>query len=196
MRITFPVDAPPEAWARLADPTVLAACLPGCRSAAAAGGDGAGLRVVADVSVASLRGLWAGTVVRVDDDAVRVTGSGEPGSIDLVVRADPARTALTVDGSVDGPLAAVGSAVVAAAVRRLAVDVLAAAAGPAGGGAGGGGSDPAPGADGDAAPTAPAPGEGPSGPAPGSTWRGPMAAVAGAVVVVVLRRRRARRRAR
>jgi uncharacterized protein len=188
VRITFPVDAPPEAWARLADPAVVAACLPGCRSAAVSG-DGPGLRVVADVSVASVRGLWAGTVVRVDDDAVRVAGSGEPGKLDLVVRADPARTALTVEGSVDGPLAAVGSAVVAAAVRRLAGDVLAAAAAPAG--------NPAPAADRDGPPAAPVSGEREVATAP-RPWsrRGPMAAAAGAVVVVVLGRRRARRRAR
>ncbi|MGH9113277.1 MAG: hypothetical protein ACRDZN_13440, partial [Acidimicrobiales bacterium] len=74
--------------------------------------------------VASVSGLWAGTVVPVDGDAVRVTGSGAPGGVDLVVRADPGRTALTVEGTVDGPLASVGSAVLAAAVRRTAQDLL------------------------------------------------------------------------
>ena len=133
MRTTFPVDAPPEAWVLLADPAVLVASLPGCRSAVPVSGDGGGLRIMTEVSVASVRGLWVGTVERVDDDAVRVTGSGEPGAVDLVVRADPARTTLTVDGSVDGPLARVGSAVVEAAVRRLARDLLAAATAPASG---------------------------------------------------------------
>jgi carbon monoxide dehydrogenase subunit G len=164
MRTTFPIDAAPEAWARLADPEVLAAILPGCRSvtsvpgtAGAAGvvetdgarragggpgtavpagagrGDGTGLgtlQVVVDLSVASLRGLWAGTVRRVDDDAVRIEGSGEPGAVDLVVRADPHRTRLTVEGTIEGPLATVGAAVLAAAVHRMAKDVLRAAGTP------------------------------------------------------------------
>jgi len=164
MRTTFPIDATPEAWARLADPAVLAAALPGCRSvtsvpgpAGAAGGvetdgarraaggpgtevpagagrgDGTGLgalQVVVDLSVASVRGLWAGTVRRVDDDAVRIEGSGGPGAVDLVVRADPSRTRLTVEGTIEGPLATVGSAVLAAAVHRMAKDVLSAAGAP------------------------------------------------------------------
>jgi carbon monoxide dehydrogenase subunit G len=159
MRVTFPIDVPPDAWARLADPAVLAAALPGCRSvtlvAGPAGpargvatdgargedggrgagvGEGAGfgaLRLVVDLSVASVRGLWAGTVERVDDDAVRVAGSGEPGVVDLVVRADASRSRLTVEGTVDGPLATVGSAVLAAAVHRMAKELLGAAGAPA-----------------------------------------------------------------
>jgi carbon monoxide dehydrogenase subunit G len=127
MRATFPVSAPPEAWAALTDPVRLAAALPGCRSVApAADGDGA-LHVVTEVAVASVRGLWAGTVAPVDGDAVHVRGSGAPGAVDLVVRADPGRTTITVEGTVDGALATVGSAVLAAALRRTAEDLLAAA---------------------------------------------------------------------
>jgi carbon monoxide dehydrogenase subunit G len=128
MRATFPVSAPPEAWASLTDPARLAAALPGCRSVAPdAAGDGA-LHVVTEVAVASVRGLWAGTVAPVDGDAVRVRGSGAPGSVDLVVRADAARTTITVEGAVDGALGTVGSAVLAAALRRTAEDLLAAVA--------------------------------------------------------------------
>ena len=128
MKTTFPVSAPPEAWAALADPMRLAAALPGCRSIARdADGDGA-LHVVTEIAVASVRGLWAGTVAPVDGDAVRVRGSGAPGAVDLVVRANAERTALTVEGTVDGALGTVGSAVLAAAVRRTAEDLLAAAA--------------------------------------------------------------------
>jgi hypothetical protein len=72
--------------------------------------------------------LWAGTVVPVDGDAVRVTGSGAPGSVDLVVRADPERTSITVEGTVEGALETVGSAVLAAAVRRTAEEILTALA--------------------------------------------------------------------
>lgn len=119
MRLTFPL---PACWTALGDPVALAAALPGCRSATP-GPDG--LRLVIDVAVASVRGLWAGTVVPVDADAVRVTGSGEPGRVDVVVRADPERTTVTVEGTVDGPLAAVGSTLLAAAVRQLVTDTLA-----------------------------------------------------------------------
>lgn len=127
MKTTFPISAPPEAWAALADPMRLAAALPGCRSVTGdAGGDDT-LQVVTEVAVAAVRGLWAGTVAPVDADAVRVRGSGAPGAVDLVVRADPERTALTVEGTVDGALGTVGSAVLAAAVRRMAEDLLAAA---------------------------------------------------------------------
>ncbi|MGH9249726.1 MAG: SRPBCC domain-containing protein [Acidimicrobiales bacterium] len=126
MKTTFPLSAPPEAWGALADPQRLAAALPGCRSVTRdADGDGT-LRVVTEVAVASVRGLWAGTVASVDADAVRVRGSGAPGSVDLTVRVDPERTALTVEGTVDGALATVGSALLAAAVRRMAEEVLAA----------------------------------------------------------------------
>jgi carbon monoxide dehydrogenase subunit G len=127
VRATFPVSAPPEAWAALTDPVRLAAALPGCRSVApAADGDGA-LHVVTEVAVASVRGLWAGTVAPVDGDAVRLRGSGAPGAVDLVVRADATRTTITVEGTVDGALGTVGSAVLAAALRRTAEDLLAAA---------------------------------------------------------------------
>ncbi len=128
VRTTFPVDAPPAAWASLGDPAVLAAVLPGSRSVTASGDGDGSLQVVADVSVASVHGLWSGTVVRVDADAVRVAGSGAPGTVDLVVRADPSRSTLTIEGTVHGPLATVGSAVLAAAIRRVADDVLRAAA--------------------------------------------------------------------
>jgi uncharacterized protein len=142
MRTSFPVNAPAEVWAAMADPARLADALPGCRSVTRddlgdgdgrgdgdAGGRGDTLRVVTEVAVASVRGLWAGTVARLDADAVRVRGSGAPGTIDLVVRADVDRTTVTVEGTVEGPLAAVGSSVLAAALRRTADDLLSALAG-------------------------------------------------------------------
>jgi carbon monoxide dehydrogenase subunit G len=122
MKTSFPVTAPPDAWAGLARPSVLAAALPGCRSAVPA--DGGGLRLVVDVAVASVRGLWAGTVEQTDEGVWRIAGSGEPGRADLVVRVDPDHSTVTVEGTVDGPLAAIGSALLAAAVRRLVEDTL------------------------------------------------------------------------
>jgi carbon monoxide dehydrogenase subunit G len=131
VKTTFPVSAPPGAWAALADPERLAAALPGCRSVTRhADGDGT-LHLVTEVAVASVRGLWAGTVAPVDADAVHVRGSGAPGAVDLVVRADPGRTSITVEGTVDGALGTVGAAVVAGAVRRMAEDLLGAAEPPA-----------------------------------------------------------------
>jgi carbon monoxide dehydrogenase subunit G len=132
VRTTFPVSAPAGAWAALADPQRLAAALRGCRSVTRdPGGDGR-LHVVTEVAVASVRGLWAGTVAAVDADAVRIRGTGSPGTVDLVVRADPERTSLAVEGTVDGALSTVGAAVLAGAVRRMAEDLLGAAetAGP------------------------------------------------------------------
>ncbi|HKA84943.1 MAG TPA: SRPBCC domain-containing protein [Acidimicrobiales bacterium] len=191
MRATFPVSAPPDAWAALTDPLRLAAALPGCRSVTPdADGDGA-LHVVTEVAVASVRGLWAGTVAPVDADAVRVRGSGAPGGVDLVVRADAARTMITVEGTVDGPLGTVGSTVLAAALRRTAEDLLAAAA-------------PASSPD---APGQPHPPAVAAGPAVGATVPAPRAvgagrrrviaatAVGAAVTVIAAGRRRMRRRA-
>jgi carbon monoxide dehydrogenase subunit G len=129
VRTTFPVSAPAGAWAALADPQRLAAALRGCRSVTRDPGDGT-LHVVTEVAVASVRGLWAGTVAAVDADAVRIRGSGSPGTVDLVVRADPERTSLAVEGTVDGALGTVGAAVLAGAVRRMAEDLLGAAEAP------------------------------------------------------------------
>ena len=138
MKTTFPVSAPPAAWAALADPERLAAALPGCRSVIRhADADGT-LHVVTEVAVASARGLWAGTVTPVDADAVHVRGSGAPGAVDLVVRVDPGRTSITVEGSVDGALGTVGAAVLAGAVRRIAEDLLAATESPGPGQSSGG----------------------------------------------------------
>ncbi|HEV7760116.1 MAG TPA: SRPBCC domain-containing protein [Acidimicrobiales bacterium] len=122
MKLSFPISGSPDTWAELARPEVLVASLPGCRSATP-GPDG--LRLVVDVAVASVRGLWAGALTGTGEGAWRIVGSGEPGHVDLVLGVDPDRTTLTVEGTVDGPLAAIGSALLAAAVRRLAEDTLA-----------------------------------------------------------------------
>ena len=123
MNLSIPVAATPDAWAELDRPSVLAASLPGCRSAEPA--DGGGFRLVVDVAVASVRGLWAGTVTETDAGGWRVVGSGEPGRVDLILRVDPDHTTVTVEGTVEGPLAAIGSKLLAAAVRRLVQETLA-----------------------------------------------------------------------
>jgi uncharacterized protein len=123
VKATFPVAASPDAWAELDRPSVLAASLPGCRSAEPA--HGGGLRLVVDVAVASVRGLWAGTLTQTDAGGWRVVGSGEPGRVDLVLRVDPDHTTVTVEGTVEGPLAAIGSKLLAAAAHRLVQETLA-----------------------------------------------------------------------
>jgi carbon monoxide dehydrogenase subunit G len=100
--------------------------VPGCRSAEPA--DGGGIRLVVDVAVASVRGLWAGTLTPTDGDGWRVVGSGEPGRVDLVLRVDPDHTTVTAEGTVEGPLAAIGSKLLAAAAQRLVQETLARAA--------------------------------------------------------------------
>jgi carbon monoxide dehydrogenase subunit G len=123
VRTTIPVRAPAAGWWVLTDPAALSRALPGCRSVEA-GGDGT-LSIVTDLSVASVEGLWSGTVTYVDGDTVRIVGSGAPGTLDLVVRANPARTSLTVEGEVGGPLATVGATVLDAAARRLVETLVA-----------------------------------------------------------------------
>jgi carbon monoxide dehydrogenase subunit G len=123
LRTSFPITAPPAVLAALADPAQVAAALPGCRSVEA--GDDGGLAVVLDLSVASVQGLWSGTVTLVDADTVSIAGSGAPGTVGFTARADGDRTRLTVEGEVSGPLATVGTMVLAAAIRRLADTLLA-----------------------------------------------------------------------
>ena len=181
MRTTFPVAAPPAAWAALADPDALAAAVPGCRSVTA--GPGGTRAVVADVAVASVRGLWSGTVTPLDGDAVRIAGSGAPGAVDLVVRAAPDRSALTVEGTVDGPLATVGASLLAGALRRLAEDLLAGLAPVAPPPPTPARSSPAP-----PPPAAPRP---PASPARGLARAAALAGAAVVVAALVRRRRRA-----
>ena len=126
MRVVVPLSAPPRLPAEQ-----LLRSVPGCRSVSPAGdgdGDGSGLRIVVDVSVAAVRGLWAGTLSEAGPGEWHLTGAGEPGRADLALRLDDTGTALVVEGTVEGPLAHIGSALLAAAVRRLARDTLAGAA--------------------------------------------------------------------
>jgi len=178
MKMTLSVRPPGIGWWALTDPAALARALPGCRSVTA-GGDGT-LSIVTNLSVASVQGLWSGTATYVDGDTVHIKGSGAPGTLDLVVRSNPLRTTLTVEGDVGGPLATVGSSVLAAAAQRLAETLVANMA-----------ADPsvAP----DAAGTSPSPAPDPG---PAIRQRGPAGAAAaavavtGAVAVVRWRRRR------
>jgi carbon monoxide dehydrogenase subunit G len=126
VKVTVPVSTPAGGWDALARPEMLARALPGCRSAERTAD---GVRIVVDVAVASVRGLWAGTLTEVDVKLWRIVGSGEPGRADLIVSVDDDpttfATTLTVEGTVEGPLAAIGSALLAAAVRRTVLSLLA-----------------------------------------------------------------------
>ena len=120
MKVVVPL---PAGGAGIVRPEELAAALPGCRSATAV--EGGGIRIVVDVAVASVRGLWAGTITETGADAWRIVGSGEPGRADLAVRADGDAGTLTVEGTVEGPLAGIGSSLLDAAVRRLVLSLIA-----------------------------------------------------------------------
>jgi carbon monoxide dehydrogenase subunit G len=195
VKTTFPVSAPPGAWAALADPDRLAAALPGCRSVIRHADAEGTLHVVTEVAVASARGLWAGSVAPVDADAVHVRGSGAPGAVDLVVRADPERTTITVEGSVDGALATVGAAVLAGAIRRMAEDLLAATEVPGPGQSSGTRETCGPPDSSGTRRTGGVPdGSGTSGAGARRAARGAVGAALVGVVVAVLARRRARRR--
>lgn len=122
MKVTVPVSAPPDAWAELTRPEVLARALPGCRSVSPA--HGGGWRIVVDVAVASVRGPWAGTLTETGINAWRIVGAGDPGRADLAVRVDDDHQTVIVEGTVEGPLAAIGSSLLAAAFSRLVEHTL------------------------------------------------------------------------
>ena len=180
MKMTLSVRPPGIGWWALTDPAALARALPGCRSVTA-GGDGT-LSIVTNLSVASVQGLWSGTATYVDGDTVHIKGSGAPGTLDLVVRSNPLRTTLTVEGDVGGPLATVGSSVLAAAAQRLAEALVANMAA----------ADPSVAPDAAGTSPSPAPDRGPA-----IRQRGPAGAAAAAVAVtgaVAVARWRRRRR--
>jgi uncharacterized protein len=117
VRVSVPLTALPDA-----SPEQLLRSLPGCRSISP-GADG-GLRIVVDVAVAAVRGLWAGTLTETGPGRWHLVGAGEPGKADLAVRLDDDRSTLVIEGTVEGPLATIGSALLAAAVRRTVLSLM------------------------------------------------------------------------
>src|SRR5262249_45944929 len=113
VKVTVPLPAPLDLSSEQ-----LAAALPGCRSVEPIDGGDGGLRIAVAVAIAAVRGIWAGTLTRTGPGEWRLVGAGEPGRADLAVRVDGSSSTLVVEGTVEGPLAAIGGALLAAAVRR------------------------------------------------------------------------------
>ena len=123
-----------EVWAALTNPEALAATLPGARRVEPVGEDEYAISV--DVGVGSVKGTYQGSFAltdKVDGESctVRATGSGRPGSVNVVARmrmADGADddTLLTyeADANITGPLAGVGQRLMAAAARRTTEQFL------------------------------------------------------------------------
>jgi carbon monoxide dehydrogenase subunit G len=116
------VHAPAAAWARLHDGAAVAAAVPGGVRGATRG-DGA-VELVVDVALGAAAGRLGATATAVAPGAVRIVGEGVAGTVDVVVRADPASGAIDVEGDVGGPLGTVGSGLLAAWVARTAQALL------------------------------------------------------------------------
>lgn len=120
------------AWALLADPAVLAACLPG----ADAGVDGATLRGSPTLDLGAARVTWTGTATVVPDEGARsvtVSATGrERGGGDAAATLTAALTSLPSGGSrlrvisdveLSGRSAQFGRGVLAGAVQRLLAEL-------------------------------------------------------------------------
>jgi uncharacterized protein len=121
---------PPQVWAALTDPAVLAATIPGCERLEATGPDQYALTVTA--GVASVRGTYAGQVALSDQHepealVLTASGSGAPGTIATTVQVRLAgrgdgQTELSydADAQVGGVIAGVGQRMLASVAKRTA----------------------------------------------------------------------------
>jgi carbon monoxide dehydrogenase subunit G len=120
MEITghYTLDAPAEVvWNTLMDPTIVAACLPGCRQLTPIGEDS--FEAIMSVTVSAITGSYTGTVAIEDKQAPRsyrlvVDGSGRTGFVKghatITLREEGPRTLIAVDSDVHvgGAIARVG----------------------------------------------------------------------------------------
>jgi uncharacterized protein len=130
-QFTHPSDA---VWDALTDPAVLAATLPGCHNLTPRGEDEYGITVA--VGVGSVKGNYDGTFSLTDQVpgescTVRATGSGRPGSLNVVATMrmaddehEDALLTYEADATVTGPLAGVGQRLMGAAARRTTEQFL------------------------------------------------------------------------
>jgi carbon monoxide dehydrogenase subunit G len=123
---------PPEVWAALTDPDVLARAIPGCRSFEPSGT--ATYRFTIAAGIASLQGVYTGQVTLSEPReptsfVLTASGAGDPGTVSISVRirltgAQDGTTVLDydADGVVGGIMAAVGQRMVTAVAQRITGD--------------------------------------------------------------------------
>lgn len=147
MRIsaTHELSAPRErVYAALVDPAVLARTIPGCLSLERTGDDE--YRVTVEAGVASIRGVYSGTVALADQQApagytLRASGQGGPGTIDATAAVTLAETdggtAVTYDADavIGGTIGGVGQRVLAGVGKRTAGEFFSAVEAELAGGA-------------------------------------------------------------
>ena len=126
---------PPQAWAALNDPAVLARTIPGCEHLEAAGPDS--YRLTVTTGVASIQGTYAGEVSLTDrqeptSSRLAINVAGAPGTLSatvlvLLVPSGNGSTEVTyaADATPDGMIAAVGQRLLASTAQKLASDLFA-----------------------------------------------------------------------
>jgi hypothetical protein len=126
---------PPQAWAALNDPAVLARTIPGCEHLEAAGPDS--YRLTVTTGVASIQGTYAGEVSLTDrqeptSSRLAISMAGAPGTLSatvlvLLVPSGNGSTEVTyaADATPDGMIAAVGQRLLASTAQKLASDLFA-----------------------------------------------------------------------
>ncbi len=130
------IGAPPErVWAALNDPEILKRSVPGCESLERL--TDSDLKAVAMVRVGPVRARFQGRVTLSDVDApngYRITGEGEGGAagfakggatVRLVPDGDGTRLSYTVDATIGGRLAQLGSRLVDETARKMAREFFA-----------------------------------------------------------------------
>jgi len=126
---------PPQVWAALNDPAVLARTIPGCEHLEAAGPDS--YRLTMTTGVASIQGTYAGEVSLTDrqeptSSRLAINMAGAPGTLSatvlvLLVPSANGSTEITyaADATPDGMIAAVGQRLLASTAKQLASDFFA-----------------------------------------------------------------------
>jgi len=131
---TTTADVPAErarVFAALVDPEVLRRCIPGCEELAALGDDT--YQATLKIGVAGIKGSYVGKAELRDKQppdsfTIRFDGKGGPGFVRgtaaIRLTGDAATTHVTADADVQvgGLIAAVGSRLIEAAAKKLAVD--------------------------------------------------------------------------
>jgi carbon monoxide dehydrogenase subunit G len=133
---THQLSAPREqVWAALTDPSVLARTIPGCVSLERTGEDE--YRVTVEAGVASIRGVYSGTVALADQQpphgyTLRASGQGGPGTIEATAAITLAEadggTMVTYDADavIGGTIGGVGQRVLTGVGKRTAADFFSA----------------------------------------------------------------------